>query len=93
MITMDVTNVKQDHRGAVKEVADGEDARDQRDSDDSAYEEEFTDCKDNCPRDGSIHWIPIRRSSPRDGSIYSTRGTFGSGWKNDYRIADRNESK
>jgi hypothetical protein len=75
--------------------ADGEDARDQRDSEvsnDSAYEEEYTHRKDYYPRDGSVHWVPIR-SSHRDGSIYCTRGTFGSGWKNDYRIADRNESK
>jgi hypothetical protein len=92
---MHVIGGKQYPRGAVKEVADGEDARDQRDSEvscDGAYEE-FTDCEDNYRRDGSIHWIPLRRSSHRDGSIYCTRGTFGSGWKNDYRIADRNESK
>jgi hypothetical protein len=32
------------------------------------------------------------RSHPDD-SIYNTRGTIGSGWEWDYRIADRIESK
>ncbi|CAL5059361.1 unnamed protein product [Urochloa decumbens] len=91
MTTMEVTDGKQGPRGTVKEVVDCEDARDQEVSDDDAYEE-FTDCEDNYPPDGSIHWTALRRSSHRDGSIYCTRGTFGSGWKNDYRIADRNET-
>lgn len=77
-------------RLAAKEVADVEDASDERASEvsyDGSYEE-FADCKDNVN-----YWRTVRRSSHRDGSIYCTRGTFGSGWKNDYRIADRNESK
>lgn len=32
------------------------------------------------------------RSHPDD-SIYNTRGTIGSGWEWDYRIADRIENK
>jgi hypothetical protein len=58
---MHVIGGKQYPRGAVKEVADGEDARDQRDSEvscDGAYEE-FTDCEDNYRRDGSIHWYRL----------------------------------
>ncbi|CAD6253422.1 unnamed protein product [Miscanthus lutarioriparius] len=84
-----------DPSGAVKDVGDGEDEKDQgvsKVSDDNAYEE-FTDCEDNYPRDGSVRWTALRRSSHHDGSIYCTRGTFGSGWKNDYRIADRNETR
>ncbi|OEL30450.1 hypothetical protein BAE44_0008532 [Dichanthelium oligosanthes] len=95
MTTVEVTDGKQDPRGAVNAVTDGKDARGQRASevsDDDAYKE-FTDRKDNYPHDGSIHWITLRRSSHRDGSIYCTRDTFRSGWKYDYRIADRNESK
>nr|CAB3503332.1 unnamed protein product [Digitaria exilis] len=93
--TMEVTDGKQDARLAAKEVADVEDVSDQRASEvsyDDAYEE-FTDCIDNYPCDGFDYWITLERSSHRDGSIYCTRGSFGYAWKNDYRIADRNESK
>ncbi|KAF8656164.1 hypothetical protein HU200_011901 [Digitaria exilis] len=93
--TMEVTDGKQDARLAAKEVADVEDVSDQRASEvsyDDAYEE-FTDCIDNYPCDGFDYWITLERSSHRDGSIYCTRGSFGYAWKNDYRIADRNEIK
>ncbi|KAF8656176.1 hypothetical protein HU200_060775 [Digitaria exilis] len=48
---------------------------------------------DNYPCDGFDYWITLERSSHRDGSIYCTRGSFGYAWKNDYRIADRNETR
>nr|CAB3449623.1 unnamed protein product [Digitaria exilis] len=91
--TMDVTDGKQDARLAAKEVADVEDASDQRASDvsdDGASYEEFADCEDN-PCDYVNYWRTLRRSSHRDGSIYCTKGTFRSRWQNDYRIADRDE--
>ncbi|CAN6230903.1 unnamed protein product [Urochloa humidicola] len=92
---MDVTDGKQDPRGAIKEVPDGEDERGQRvnvASDDDACKE-FTDREDNYPHDGAICWPPLTRSSHRDGSIYCTRDTIGSGWKYAYHIADRNETR
>uniref|UniRef100_A0A0E0P9X9 DUF6598 domain-containing protein n=1 Tax=Oryza rufipogon TaxID=4529 RepID=A0A0E0P9X9_ORYRU len=74
--TVKVPGVKQDPRGAIKELTDGEeDARNQSaseaDDDDDDDDEEYED--------------------HRDGYIYDT--TFGSGWKWDYRIADRNETR
>ncbi|CAN6237595.1 unnamed protein product [Urochloa humidicola] len=95
MTTMEVTDGKQYPRGAIKGVPDGEDERGQRVSvvsDDDACKE-FTGREDNYCHDSSIPWPILTRSSHRDGSIYCTRDTFGSGWKYDYHIADRNETR
>uniref|UniRef100_A0A0D3FWI0 DUF6598 domain-containing protein n=1 Tax=Oryza barthii TaxID=65489 RepID=A0A0D3FWI0_9ORYZ len=93
--TVKVAGVKQDPRGAIKELTDGEeDARNQSaseaddDDDDDEYEE-FNDRVDNYSCYGPVSWTTFKWSSHRDGYIYDT--TFGSGWKWDYRIADRNE--
>uniref|UniRef100_A0A0E0P9Z6 DUF6598 domain-containing protein n=1 Tax=Oryza rufipogon TaxID=4529 RepID=A0A0E0P9Z6_ORYRU len=102
---VEVTGGKQDPRGAVQNLIDGEVAvqelidgeeiaRNQRASevsDNDGYEE-FNDRAVNYHCDCHV-WTPLIASSHRDGSIYDTRGTFGSGWKWDYRIADRNETR
>uniref|UniRef100_A0A0E0H1K4 DUF6598 domain-containing protein n=1 Tax=Oryza nivara TaxID=4536 RepID=A0A0E0H1K4_ORYNI len=95
--TVKVPGVKQDPRGAIKELTDGEeDARNQSaseaddDDDDDEYEE-FNDRVDNYSCYGPVSWTTFKWSSHRDGYIYDT--TFGSGWKWDYRIADRNETR
>uniref|UniRef100_A0A0E0P9Z5 DUF6598 domain-containing protein n=1 Tax=Oryza rufipogon TaxID=4529 RepID=A0A0E0P9Z5_ORYRU len=102
---VEVTGGKQDPRGAVQNLIDGEVAvqelidgeeiaRNQRASevsDNDGYEE-FNDRAVNYHCDCHV-WTPLIASSHRDGSIYDTRGTFGSGWKWDYRIADRNEMR